>query len=361
MRICKLEPKAHFHLGEKETVLEKTSNYIHSDTLFSAICNAYRLLYGNEELQDVLKLFKDREPPFLFSSAFAYAGEILTFPLPLSINWDNYADDEVIEGLNAERKGKEKVDKFGILKRLKRVKFVSEKIFWNVTEEESRIKDYINDENIIQGILFDDAEVKGLRKRFDVKENKGIKIFGKKEVPRVVIDRKTSASNIYHFGEISFADNAGFYFLMDSRMKEYEKKAEAAIRVLGDEGIGGDRTYGKGLFKVDFKEIEMNTEPGKHFVTLSLYYPMKEEISMLRDGNGYYELINRGGWIYSLEAKNLRRRTVRMFSEGSVFKFSNETKSGLYGVLANVKPEKFAEHEVYRYGYAFAVPVEVGE
>jgi hypothetical protein len=33
----------------------------------------------------------------------------------------------------------------------------------------------------------------------------------------------------------------------------------------------------------------------------------------------------------------------------------------LYGGLADVKPEKFEEHEVYRYGYAFAVPMEVSE
>ena len=75
--MCKLKPKAHFHLGDKEAVLEKTSDYIHSDTLFSAICNAYRLLYGNEGLQEVLKLFEGREPPFLISSAFLYAGKIL--------------------------------------------------------------------------------------------------------------------------------------------------------------------------------------------------------------------------------------------------------------------------------------------
>ena len=354
--MCKLKPKAHFHLGDKEAVLEKTSDYIHSDTLFSAICNVYRLLYGNEGLQEVLKLFEGREPPFLISSAFLYAGKILTFPLPLSINWDNYVDDEVIEGLNAERKENEKVDKFSLLKRLKRVKFVSEKIFWNVTEEESRIKDYINDENIIQGILFDDEELKRLRKEFGVKESKEIKIFDKKEVPRVTIDRKTSASNIYHFGEVSFAENCGLYFLMDLRMKEYKKRVEAAIRVLGDEGIGGDRTYGKGLFEAEFNEIELNIEPKNHFVTLSLYYPGEREIS-LKDG--YYELINRGGWIYSLEMKNLRRRTVRMFSEGSVFKIGEG--SNLYGGLADVKPIGIDLHEVYRYGYAFAVPVGVGE
>ena len=174
-------------------------------------------------------------------------------------------------------------------------------------------------------------------------------------MPRVAIDRKTSASNIYHFGEVSFAQNCGLYFLMDLRLKEYEKKLKASIRVLGDEGIGGDRTYGKGLFKAEFEELKMDLEPKDHFVTLSLYYPKEEEVSISR----YYELVNRGGWIYSIDAKNMRRKTVRMFSEGSVFKFADMPKSGFYGDLANVKPEGFAEHEVYRYGYAFAVPMEV--
>jgi CRISPR-associated protein Csm4 len=113
------------------------------------------------------------------------------------------------------------------------------------------------------------------------------------------------------------------------------------------------------LFKPEFEEIEVNMEPKNHFVTLSLYYPMKEDIAMLKEG--YYELVSRGGWIYSPDAKNLRRRKVRMFSEGSVFKFRAELNSGLYGGLADVKPDEFAEHEVYRYGYAFAVPMEVSE
>jgi CRISPR-associated protein Csm4 len=88
---------------------------------------------------------------------------------------------------------------------------------------------------------------------------------------------------------------------MDLRLKEYEKKLKASIRMLGDEGIGGYRTYGKGFFKPIFEEIEVNMEPKNHFVTLSLFYPMKEEIAMLKEG--YYELVSRGGWIYSPDAK----------------------------------------------------------
>ncbi|MCW3134679.1 MAG: type III-A CRISPR-associated RAMP protein Csm4 [Methanophagales archaeon] len=356
MRVWKLEPRAHFHLGEKEAILEQTADYIHSDTLFSAICNAYRLLYGEEELKNMLELFSGWNPPFLISSAFAYVDKIFTLPLPLSIDWDKYVDREVVERLNADREEKEKKEKFDILKTLKKVKFVSEQIFRCVMKEERGIEDYINDKNIIQGILFDSEEVAALRKRFDVRENKDIKIWSKQEVPRVVIDRKTSSSNIYHFGEVSFARNCGLYFLMDLRQKEYKRKVEAAIRVLGDGGIGGDRTYGKGLFKVEFEKMELDMEPKSHFVTLSLYYPREEEVSTVMEG--YYELMKRGGWIYSVDAKGMRRRTVRMLAEGSVVKSADKD---LYGALANVKPGGIDLHEVYRYGFAFAVPVEVCE
>lgn len=324
MRVWKLEPKAPFHLGEKETVLEKTSDYIHSDTLFSAICNAYRLLYGNEELMDILKLFKDRKPPFLISSAFPYMNEILLFPMP-----------------KMPKKGFEE-------KKFKRVEFISQTIFESIARGED-IEEYVKAEELMQDNRVLVMSEEKSKQRID-------KIWSSKEVPRVVIDRKTSASNIYHFGEVSFARGCGLYFLMDLREMEYEKKVGAAIRVLGDEGIGGYRTYGKGLFKTELKEVKMNIEPGNRYVTLSLYYPREEEISASNEG--YYELINRGGWIYSIDAKNLRRRTVRMFSEGSVFKAVGGLK--LYGDLANVKPEEFAEHEVYRYGYAFPVPMEVG-
>jgi len=355
MMIWKLEPRANFHLGEKEGVLESTSDYIHSDTLFSAISHAYRLLYGNKELNELLNDFNNRDPPFLISSAFFYAGEILTFPLPLSINWGDYIDDRLIEALNTGRKSEEKIDRFDLLKRLNRVRFVSESIFWDIVKEESRIKNYINESNIVQGILFSDEELGRLRKQLGVEENEDIRIINRREVPRVAIDRRANVSHIYHFGEVSFAKGCGLYFMMDMRKREYEREVKAAIRILGDEGIGGDRTCGKGLFKAkcESKDMDMNLKSANHFVTLSLYYPMKEELKSME--NSYYELIRRGGWIYSLDAMDIRRRVVRMFSEGSVFKTVNGRE--LYGGMADVKPKGFEKHGVYRYGFAFAVPL----
>lgn len=323
---CRIKPRGSFHIGEKEAVLEKTSDYIHSDTLFSAICNAYRLLYGNEELKEILKLFADRKPPFLISSAFPYAGETLLFPLPKS-------EDSLAHGKD---------------KRFKKVEFISRDLFERLAKGED-ISEYLQEKNLVQSnrVLLTDDEIKRLGKT---------EIWNSREVPRVAIDRKTSSSTIYHLGEVSFADHCGLYFFMDLIMPEYEKKVKAAIRVLGDEGIGGERTYGKGLFKPDFIDKDWNWETKNHFTTLSLFYPQKAEGSIVSDG--HYELVRRGGWIYSLDATNLRRRTVRMFIEGSVFPALKGVE--FYGCLADVKPKDFVNHEVYRYGYAFAVPMEVG-
>lgn len=327
--ICKIVPRGSFHLGTKEGILEETADYIHSDTLFSAICNSHRLLYGNEELESILEQFKDDDPPFLISSAFPFVKDMLLFPLPKNVDFGEYVEER---------------------KEFKKVEFVSRTIFERILENKD-IKEDAKKENLIQRkrILLTSEEKSELGDD---------KIWSEREVPRVTIDRKTSASNIYHFGEVFYSNECGMYFLIDFKKKECEKEVKAAIRLLGDEGIGGDRTYGKGLFKIkepEFDRISMDFQPRNGFVTLSLYYPKKDEVPKLKDG--YYEFISRGGWIYSLEGRNIRRKFTRMFIEGSVF----GVPTGLYGDLVPVGPKEFTHHEIYRYGYAFTIPIEVKE
>ena len=325
--VCKMEPRGPLHLGIKETILEETSDHIHSDTLFSAICNAHRLLYGNEELEKLLQQFKGKTPPFLISSAFPYINETLLLPVPKSVDFGEYSEDK---------------------KRFKKVRFVSKDIFDQIVRGET-VKESVKEGNLLQSgqILLTSGE----KSRIE-----DTRIWSEEEIPRVVIDRKTSASNIYHFGQVMYSERCGMYFLIDSRDGEYVERLKAAMRLLGDEGMGGDRTYGKGLFKIkkpEFDTVSMDLTPRGHFTTLSLYHPTKEEIPILK--NGRYELVGRGGWIYSLEGRNMRRRFIRMFAEGSVF----PAPADLYGDLVSVKPKEFTDHEIYRYGYAFAIPLEV--
>ena len=96
--------------------------------------------------------------------------------------------------------------------------------------------------------------------------------------------------------------------------------------LLGDEGLGGDRTYGMGLFKPEFSEFSDFPKwlvlDGKAdlWITMSLYRPNEEELEIegFQPGGSWYRLVEKGGWIYSI---GLRKPRVTYFEEGSVFKF----------------------------------------
>lgn len=319
LTVCKIDPRAPFHLGTKENILEDTSEFIHSDTLFSAICNVYRLLYGKDELEELLNSYTNNTPPFLISSAFPYVNcekDVLLFPLPKSVDLGRYVKD---------------------YKKYKKIELVSKDLF---------VKMIAGKANFENSFLIQSNKV--LITSNEIKNTKEIKIWSTREVPRVAIDSKTSASSIYHFGEVVYL-NGGLYFLIDFKNSYYTKKVKAAIRVLGDEGIGGDRTYGKGIFKIKgFEPIKFDITSNRSFVTLSLYYPKPDELHGLK---GDYDIIKTGGWIYSIEGTTHRRKVVRMFTEGSVF----EKPIKMYGKLVPVAPSGFS-HDVYRYGYAFPIP-----
>lgn len=306
--ICKIKPKAPFHVGTKEGGLEETLHYIPSDTLFSAFCNVYRIVYGKEKLEEILEEFKNN-PPFLISSAFPAVDDVIFFPLPKKTNL--YSKD--LEP-----------------KKLRKIEFVSEEIF-KILLTEGEI-------NVEKEWLTEDE--KGLVKEKEIK-----KIWWEREIPRVTIDRITNSSEIYYQGEVRFD---GLHFLIDLRNEKYEKEIETTIKVMGEEGIGGERTYGKGLFEVrEISKIEFDETESPWHITLSLFHPSKDELKGLK---GYYEFMQRGGWVYSPEEKGIRRKFVRMFVEGCVF------NKKVIGDMVEVAKGK---HPVYRYGYAFVLPIKV--
>jgi len=319
--LCRIKPRNPFHIGFKESGMEKTMHYIHSDTIFGGICNAYRLLYGKEELEGMLRKFEEGMPSFLISSAFPYFGDILFFPLPKYINFSKY------EKVNDSRK-------------YKKIEFVSYSLLRSIVEK--KLEQHLDENNIVQEKILlskDEKEIIGNKK-----------IWEEKETPRVVIDRKSNASNIYYFGEVEYCRKCGLYFLMKIIDKGIENKIKATIRLLGDEGIGGDRSYGKGLFEAEFNKFEWNINDGI-FINLSLYLPKDDEMEMVK--KGWYEFVNRSGWAYSPDKRGERKKFMRMIKEGSSFKGNKE----FYGELVDASISN-EYHKVYRYGYG--MPLYLG-
>jgi len=330
MKLYKLKLKSSIHLGQREGVLEETDTIVHSDTFFSAFCINYSLLYGERELEGLINEFRNGNPPFIFSSLFPFWNEKIFLPIP-----SNQIPKE---------------------KDLKKLNFI----------EKDGFEKLLNGEKI--------ENLKGKYKFIPDIDEKGEgkepwKIINN---PRVGLSRISShpGEAYFHFGEVFYKENAGLYFIVDFKDPSIESKFISTLRLMGDEGIGGDRTVGKGHFGLmgdegiggdrtvgkghfeilnkDGEEIEINQpQNSQNYILLSLYHPDVNEISDLKEG--YYEIIERKGYIYSPYSKTLRKKSLKMFKEGSVL------PSFKKGKIVDITPEIFTKHKIYKYGLAFLV------
>jgi CRISPR-associated protein Csm4 len=305
------------HLGNREGALEGTDHFIHSDTLYSAFFHGYRLLYGQGKLEKMLRLFLEDAPPFLLSSAFPFWDGIRYLPIPKN----QIAKD----------------------KQAKRVAFIDNSSWSLLLMGESFTK------------ILEKQDTNSIPRSGDTSgfvEQKQPWIMA--DVPRVGLNRLSNhpGDRYFHCGEVHYRDRSGLYFIADIRNQDFQKSFGAVWRLLADEGLGGDRTVGKGHFRYPETE-EFSLEVPKDAngsVALSLYYPTTRERSGFRES--FYDLAERKGYIFSPDGQNLRRKTVTMFTEGSVFPLAPERK----GAMVDVTPSVFNAHHVYRSGIYFGVP-----
>jgi CRISPR-associated protein Csm4 len=94
-----------------------------------------------------------------------------------------------------------------------------------------------------------------------------------------------------------------------------------------------------------------------NYCLISLYWQNSLPTGILNEYTAY-EIQERGGWIGSpFSGRQLRRQSLRMFAEGSVFAFSP------VGELADVTPKEFNKypdtHKIYRSGISFSLPINV--
>jgi CRISPR-associated protein Csm4 len=306
------------HLGEREGWLEGTDILPSSDTLFSAFCNGYRLLFGEADLSDLLYAFVDGRIPFRLSSAFPHWRGMHFFPVPLN---------QIV----AEKDVK--------------------KIRWVEQSDWERLLGGMAIEEVIKTAQYI-PKPKGIGEGKDADSpSEPWKIW---EVPRVGLDRRSNhpGERYFQFGQVHFRPDASFFFLADVENEDIWYQLKAVWRLLADEGLGGDRSVGKGLYhSPDFSTLSLDVPDfAENQALLSLFYPSSSEEGIV--GNGYYEFIERKGYLYSPAAQSLRRKGVRFFKTGSVFPSARP----LSGRLVDVTPEIFELHRVYKCGIALSVP-----
>ncbi|AEH51252.1 type III-A CRISPR-associated RAMP protein Csm4 [Pseudothermotoga thermarum] len=309
----KLKLNSPFHLGRKEKTHGSVDTISHSDTLFSGIMNCHSLLYGDERTTKLVQAFLEGQPPFRISSTMPYINDIFFVFKPLGMNLKIYAPDEEE-------------------KKLKKAK-------------------YIPEENLLNGFKGSFTTVGEL---FVKKEDadKLTPFAIPQERVRVSLDRTSSASNVYYFPTYSYHKNSGLWFYIEILDESVEKEIFAAIKLLGDEGLGGDRSIGLGFFELATAPVPMDLPFAQHdetqlYTTLSLVNPRKGEAEKFR----YYDIVNRSGYLYSKGDQGIKRKAVRMFIEGSVF------EGEAFGRAVDVTPPSFKEHPALRYGLTFPVPL----
>src|SRR6476661_7744289 len=337
------------HFGELGIGIEETSERVRSDTLFSALIAVYARMFGSQAVSELLQQFCDREnlPPFCISSTFIYQQieDKITYylPRPLRFPW-NYPDED----LNFFKTYKKKLN------------YLPLEIWqrWYQGEgfaDSDELITYTNDGKSQGNLNQARAFAYGT-------------CYKKRPLPKVAIDRVTRATNFYHTDIVQFQQgsqsHSGLYFIIHfpSVNKTLEHQLQAVLKWLGDEGLGGERSSGSGQFKAKWDSLSptwqqvVDFKDNSYYTLMSLFWTNDEQKlnEAIADKKASYEIIERGGWVSSSPSGyQLRRKSIRMFAEGSVF------SSEPIGKLADVTPLGFTNHPIYRSGISLSLPIKV--
>jgi CRISPR-associated protein Csm4 len=348
------------HFGELGIGMEESSERMRSDSLLSAWLSTYARLQPKETVSAFINQFNSDSPPFQLSSTFIYSSR------------QNSLDRDYVYYLPRPLKfppGFSQADQVTFNKILKQLKYLPLSVWqrWYQGEgftesDRQELSDKSQTKPLADAGLFDYSNTYTIHR-----------------VPRSSIDRITRATNLYHTGFVQYhwqpnpaAPNgieslSGLYFLVHfpNPNPELEQLFFKVLSFLGSEGIGGERSSGAGQFHVDLEAAtcDLPTQwqqvidyaAGHFHSLLSLFWRKPLSAEMLH--NASYNLQERGGWITSTasDGRQLRRKSVQMFAEGSVFQRLP------VGQLANVTPEAFTDHAIYRSGISLSLRLNVQE
>jgi CRISPR-associated protein Csm4 len=322
------------HFGQSGIGLEETSEALPSDSLVSALINASAIT-GN--LEQFLGSLCAEEPGVRFSSLFPFGpdpvgGNDCVYVVPRPLVMPPSTDPDLL----------------GIMgKDLKRLKYI-------LAEDLGR---WLN------GPLLSSQELaalldrnKGLARPWDPEEKSGW--WAEELRPRVALDRSSQKSSIWWCASIRFVHGAGLYGLVRVGDKRQLDGIQTAFRMLGEMGLGGERTYGMGLFRFSGFHGLVDVWPAwegpsaEGRLLLSRYYPASGERHLLEEALTAWDFVEtRGHVVTGRYATTLKRKRVRMLREGSV------ARQSLKGSMVDVTPAAGEtlglHHRVYRCGLGF--------
>jgi CRISPR-associated protein Csm4 len=196
-------------------------------------------------------------------------------------------------------------------------------------------------------------------------------VFNNGQVPRVTVSRITSTSQIFHAGRVCFAPDCGLWLGIhwygpEARLGQttFREALERLFTLLGDDGLGGERTAGYGAFRWGraAEPLQLpDPAPGAPALLLSRYHPRAAELPDVLTRAQAYTLTPVGGWLRTWDGAAQRRRRVWLVSEGSIVHAMGQLP---WGDVVDVRPVYRASgdlgipHPVWRCGLALAVGMQ---
>ena len=344
------------HIGSSRSGagVESSLDFIHSDTLWAAIANYWAMLglVDGISFKDFLDSFvceKDDElspqsnrPFFTLSSAYPFSvkgtDSRYWLPKPLSVSFG-------LSQMNSFESRKNERERYA--KTLKSSRFILRENFAYWQELRRPIG---HDVFLEQSYRIGDEVIR----------------------PQAAIDRLTNSANLFH-SAVSYmepvSERAGLYFLFRATDDRIVRALETVMQVISEAGgIGGDISSGCGELRshtirqiqdddVSWACLRGNAESNAYCL-LSLFSPSSTE--QQSDRYAAFNTVIRKGWIGSLSVDmQKKRKTVHMLSEGSVI--LNKELGSLVKLTPDpdVTPEWQGLHDIYRYGFAFLVPIRI--
>lgn len=333
----------HIGRGGVESI-EETLDYIPSDTLFSALLDTW--VHLGKQVDEILR--SSSTPIFRVTSAFPFAGKVRFYPKPVDLR--ALFSEKMLQGEGAGKrlKGIRWISE-GLLEKSANGLFLDEFLFPEDEDEEP--KSGVALQGGAYWLL--DEEVPSLPQSMQMERSKHAVVRRKivshdQIVPRVTVDRVSSATILFQSERLIFNKDCGLWFGAVGQISPLSE----LLAVLGDSGIGGERTAGYGSFIVDLITEREFTAPKTRAYLLSRYHPSNTEVDLLKNESSTYRLVNISGWLrtpHNTPAQ--RRKNIWMVTEGSLI------SGNPHGDAAEVSPEyentdKKFPHAVYRSGFA---------
>ncbi len=335
-----------FHFGRQGIGMEEASETLGSDSLFAALVTQALLVDAEMSGQALLCAFNDEgsQPPFLLSSLFPRIGNLILLPRP-ALKLPLF--DEALRA--------------SIGKGFKKLRYLSPQLFADVCAG----RPFSHKPIIMQAgkVWVSHAELPNAQ---------DAPIWTIDAIPHVTVDRVDSTSAYYEVGRVTYAAGAGLGLLVQFNTEDAQATFEHLLTLLGESGLGGRRSSGFGGFSWEHgPDLVLDLGPtGERVLLLSRYVPTDAELPGLRSERAAYQLINVGGWLYSIGVPAQRRQRIRMIAEGSLID-SGAIGRHPRGRLVDVCPDyskskrphpifqkgRGATHPVYRSGLALSLAI----